>query len=220
MNAPAARTYSAWEQYVGGDGLTVTLAALLALAVAWPIQQARWVANMPPATLVALLGLALAVVLARRGWTAWRAHLLAAAAGAVVVAFSALAMTPTSGVGRVLGLGRELDHWFGGVFTDELRGGVVEFGIFILALLWALGFGAGWHALRRRQGWTSVLVGGLVLSLVNCGDELLAPPTTLTRLNDEQAWVTVADKVPPVGTKVTLRLTPTADSKGPAEGEQ
>ena len=167
MNAPAARTYSAWEQYVGGDGLTVTLAALLALAVSWPIQQARWVADMPPATLVALLGLALAVVLARRGWTAWRAHLLAAVAGAVVVAFSALAMTPTSGVlGRVLSLGRELDHWFGGVFTDELRGGVVEFGIFILALLWALGFGAGWQALRRRQGWSSVLVGGLVLSLV------------------------------------------------------
>ena len=52
------------------------------------------------------------------------------------------------------------------MFTDELRGGVVEFGIFMLALLWALGFGAGWHALRRRQGWTSVLVGGLVLSLV------------------------------------------------------
>ena len=167
MNAPAARTYSAWEQYVGGDGLTVTLAALLALAVAWPIQQARWVENMPPATLVALLGLALAVVLARAGWSAWRAHLLAAGAGAVVVAFSALAMTPTFGVlARVFSLGRELDYWFSGVFTEELRGGVVEFGIFILALLWALGFGAGWYALRRRQGWSSVLVGGLVLSFV------------------------------------------------------
>ncbi len=167
MNAPAARTYSAWEQYVGGDGLTVTLAALLALAVAWPIQQARWVANMPPATLVALLGLALAVVLARAGWSAWRAHLLAAGAGTVVVAFSALAMSPTFGVlERALALGRELDYWFSGVFTDELRGGVVEFGIFILALLWALGFSAGWYALRRRQGWSSVLVGGLVLSFV------------------------------------------------------
>ena len=167
MNAPAARTYSAWEQYVGGDGLTVTLAALLALAVSWPIQQAQWVANMPPATIVALLGLALAVVLARAGWTAWRAHLVSAAAGAVVVTFSALSMTPTFGVlERAFSLGRELDYWFSGVFTDELRGGVVEFGIFILALLWALGFGAGWQALRRRQGWSSVLVGGLVLSFV------------------------------------------------------
>ena len=167
MNAPAARTYSVWEQYVGGDGLTVTLAAALALAVAWPIQQAQWVAAMPPATIVALLGLALAVVLARGGWTAWRAHLLATGVGAGVVTFSALVMTPKIGVfERASGLVRELDFWFSGVFTDELRGGVVEFGIFMLALLWALGFGAGWHALRRRQGWTTVLVGGLVLSLV------------------------------------------------------
>ncbi len=167
MNAPAVRTYSAWEQYVGGDGLTVTLAAALALAVSWPIQQAQWVAAMPPATIIALLGLALAVVLARGGWTAWRAHLVAAGAGAVVVTFSALVMTPGVGVlERASGLVGELEFWFRGVFTDELRGGVVEFGIFILALVWALGFGAGWQALRRRQGWTSVLVGGLVLSLV------------------------------------------------------
>ncbi|MCH7481751.1 MAG: hypothetical protein IIC31_02810, partial [Chloroflexi bacterium] len=167
MSAPAARTYSAWEQYVGGDGLTVTLAAALALAVAWPIQQAQWVPNMPPATMVALLGLALAVVLARSGRSALRAHLLGAGAGAAVVVLSALAMTPATGViDRGFSLARELDFWFGGVFTEELRGGVVEFGIFMLALLWALGFGAGWHALRRRQGWSSVLVGGLVLSLV------------------------------------------------------
>ena len=49
---------------------------------------------------------------------------------------------------------------------------------------------------------------GSILSLVHFGDELLARSTRLTRISDEEAWVSVSDKVPAVGTKVTLRLRP------------
>jgi len=76
--------------------------------------------------------------------------------------------------------------------------------------------GSNFETIEDRQVYMADL-DGLVLSLVNFGDELLAPPTTLTRLNDEKAWVTVADKVPPIGTKVTLRLTPVADKNAAAK---
>lgn len=52
---------------------------------------------------------------------------------------------------------------------------------------------------------------GSVLSLVNFGDEVLAKPTELTRLTDNEAWMTVEEKVPTVGTKVVLRLRVVAD---------
>ena len=54
---------------------------------------------------------------------------------------------------------------------------------------------------------------GSVLSLVNFGDELLARPTDLTNLNDNEAWGANAKTMPPKGTKVTLRLKPLPKKK-------
>ena len=166
MSAPLARTVSVWEQYVGGSGLTLTLAGLLAVAVAWPIQEARWVAHMPPLTVITVVGLVLAVASHRRSWSPPRSHLTALGIGAAVVAGSAVAMTPGVGLGRVVNLVNELDFWFSGIFTDQVRGGVLEFGIFMLALLWSLGYWGGWLALRKQRGWATVLIGGVVLAFV------------------------------------------------------
>lgn len=49
---------------------------------------------------------------------------------------------------------------------------------------------------------------GSVLSLVNFGDEILARSTTVTKDNDQQAWQANTPAIPPVGTDVTIRLTP------------
>lgn len=64
---------------------------------------------------------------------------------------------------------------------------------------------------------------GTIVSLVNFGDDLLARQTTTTNRNDEQAWSTRSERIPPEGTAVTLRLTPTGErSEGddpPADDE-
>ncbi len=49
---------------------------------------------------------------------------------------------------------------------------------------------------------------GTVVSLVNFGDDLLSRDTTMTNDDDNSTWGTRTEKIPPVGTKVTLRLTP------------
>ena len=54
---------------------------------------------------------------------------------------------------------------------------------------------------------------GTVLSLVNFGDELLARSTQLTNLSDGEAWGVAKGRIPPVGTKVILRLRPVVEKE-------
>jgi hypothetical protein len=49
---------------------------------------------------------------------------------------------------------------------------------------------------------------GTVITLVNFGDDLLARKTDLTDRNDNARWQAKTELIPPVGTNVTIRLTP------------
>ena len=49
---------------------------------------------------------------------------------------------------------------------------------------------------------------GTVLSIVNFGDEVLARATDRTNQNDQGIWRPNTDQIPPIGTKVLLRLKP------------
>jgi transglutaminase-like putative cysteine protease len=170
------RPQTLWGRYVGGAGLTLTLALLLVLTVTYPIQKAEWVENMAPVTLIGVLGIILATVLHEWDTRPAAAHAAALGIGILVVFFAALVMTPgISGSDRALSLFNELEFWIEGISTDETRGGLVEFGSFLVGVSWFLGYGAAWMALRRQQGWVPVLVGGSVLSiaLVNISDGAL-----------------------------------------------
>ncbi|MFW6060122.1 MAG: YdjY domain-containing protein [Phycisphaeraceae bacterium] len=61
---------------------------------------------------------------------------------------------------------------------------------------------------------------GTVISLVNFGDDLLTRPTTLTNQNDDQAWSTRTEAIPPEGTAVTLRLAPAPEQGDEDEGDE
>jgi hypothetical protein len=49
---------------------------------------------------------------------------------------------------------------------------------------------------------------GTVISLVNFGDDLLSRDTTMTNNDDDATWGPRTRMIPPVGTKVILRLRP------------
>lgn len=49
-------------------------------------------------------------------------------------------------------------------------------------------------------------VGGTIISVVNFGDDILARPTTTTNNDDNAQWGANTDRIPPVGTRVTVRL--------------
>jgi hypothetical protein len=59
---------------------------------------------------------------------------------------------------------------------------------------------------------------GTLISLVHFGDDVLAPRNDLTNRTDDQAMGAHAKVIPPVGTAVTVRLTPVRDED--AEGAE
>ena len=160
------RSATLLQRLAVGPGTTVFLMALLLMVVAWPIQSARWVENMPPLSLMSLGAVALVTAGTGLGWS-WRLSLgLGAVVGVLLVAVSVVGMTPGGGIGdRIETLSDELVFWFEALGTDSIRGGAIEFVAFILAVFWGLGYFGGWLALRRRQGWPTVVGGGLVLSM-------------------------------------------------------
>ena len=52
---------------------------------------------------------------------------------------------------------------------------------------------------------------GTIISLVNFGDDLLARPTDRTDKTDDRMWRARTDQIPPVGTKLIIRLEPVTD---------
>ena len=164
--AAGVRAVTLWDRFVTGEGLVVALAGLLVLAVTYPIQDANWVRGMAPPVIIGFLSVGFTTLLARLDLPAWRVHLLAVGVGAGVVLVTAAAML--EGVPefvRVLNLYDELRDWTAAISTDEVRSGLVEFGIFLTATSWTLGHLATWMALRHRQGWVAVAFGGAALAI-------------------------------------------------------
>jgi hypothetical protein len=166
VTAVGSRSVSIWERYISGTGLTLTLAAALVLAVSYPIQEANWVKGMAPLTIVGLLAVGFSTYLAQSSMSAWKGHLWALGAGYLVVIIVGSAMMPSRPeLLRVLELWEEFSHWMSGVRTDEVRSGVVEFGMFLTAITWLLGHLAAWMAIRQRQAWAAVGLGGASLTI-------------------------------------------------------
>ncbi len=160
------RALSIWEQFIGGNGLTLTLVALVPLSVALPLQQANWVRGMIPLTVVAFLGGGAGYLFHRMGWSALRAHSVATAAGLLVTAIAGTAIAGGStAVARVMNVFEDLAGWFAAVPTEEARSGLIEFAMFLTLIVWALSYLGVWLALRRAHGWVTVVLGGIVLSM-------------------------------------------------------
>lgn len=162
-----ARALSVWEQFIGGYGLTLALAAFVALSVALPIQQANWVRGMPPLVIVAALGGSTGYLLYRAGWPQRLVHLTGAGAGVLLAAAVGAAVTPGAGpADRVVELFAEVADWLAAIPTDEVRGGLAEFAMFLTLVVWLVSYLGVWLALRHVHGWATVLLGGVVLAFV------------------------------------------------------
>ncbi len=163
LTSAPAPPVSLWGRFISGTGLTIALTVGLLLAVTLPIYDAHWVSGMIPVPVVALAGLALATGFVYTGVSTLRSHLVAIGIGVLLVFLAGLTLTPQA---SIAGLVSELSGWMNAVGTDEVRSGVVEFGIFITAVAWMLGYGGGWLVVRRHMGWPLVLMSAVVLLLV------------------------------------------------------
>jgi transglutaminase-like putative cysteine protease len=160
--AVPARTVSIWGRYVNGTGLTVTLALLVVLAVTYPIQDANWVQGMVPLSLIGVLSVGFSTWLSVVNVPGWQAYLWSMFVGWWVVVMVGAALLNN----EIYALVVELTDWSRALSTDEVVSGVVTFGIFLASVTWLLGHIAVWMALRLRQGWAAVALGGATLAIV------------------------------------------------------
>jgi transglutaminase-like putative cysteine protease len=159
--APVHAVYI-WERYVNGMGLTVTLALLVVLAVTYPIQDANWVREMLPLTIVGVLSVGFSTTFAAMNLPGWKAHLWSLFVGFWVVLVVGAALLDN----QIYNLVVELNDWVGALGTDEVQSGVATFAVFLASVTWVLGHVAVWMALRLRQGWAAVALGGTTLAIV------------------------------------------------------
>jgi transglutaminase-like putative cysteine protease len=117
----------------------VLLFAVLEIAVL-SLEQARWIQNLPSLTMVLILAMLVVWLLARTRLPGFLLHILALVVGALF----------TYGLlhGRLAG------------------GGTDYFAIFLVYLVWLIGYIATWAFLRRKNAWVAVCLGALVI-LVN-----------------------------------------------------
>lgn len=165
-NLPVARALSLWERYIGGIGLTLTLLGLVLFSVTMPLQDGNWVPGMPAPLLIAVLGSLAGFAMHMRGWTTRRAVTNTLVVGLL---FSAYVGTATAdGVSitrRTFDAVADIVQWVGAITTEETQAGAIEFAMFLTFTVWILCVSAVWLALRHAHGWTTVLLGGIMLAL-------------------------------------------------------
>ena len=168
MIATASRTraVSVWERYVTGTGLTLTLAILLVLAVTWPIQDAGWVERMFPAPITGMASATFTAWLVSIGMRGWRILAWSTGAGALLLYLvGAATLDSQPELYRLMALVGELGTWIAAIGNGSIQSGLTEFAMFLTFVSWLLGYLAVWMAVRLRQAWAAVALGGVTLTI-------------------------------------------------------
>ncbi len=149
----------------GNRAISLIIALLIPLSVAWPLQNAGWGDGLPPLILLVLMGAALAFIINKR-FSPIICHALAVGLGALIILLLATQVTPGNGfLNRLINLFWEIGIWIYAVTSGEIQGGNIEFIIILLGLFWTMGYLTVWQVLRHHQWWATILPAGMVLLL-------------------------------------------------------
>lgn len=135
----------------------------LGIAV-FSIEQAHWITPQPYFTLLLFFSVAVVWLLTVARLPGWALHLIAMAAGVLIVFWQGAMILPAGGgIGRLISLFSA--WWQGGAGLHEGDGQAI-FGILLALLTWLTGYLAAWFVLRRKNAWVAVLL-GLIIIMVN-----------------------------------------------------
>jgi transglutaminase-like putative cysteine protease len=159
-----------WE-----DWLTLLLTLAAALCVSAALEGGGWSEDMPPITLVSVIAVGGAFLIAQTRLTAWLAWPMAVLLGALVTFWQTLEMVgPGNLEQRVDAIYVRFSDWYhlattGGISFDSLPRDVLTLG-----LTWLGVFLFGWSVYRWHNAWIGLIPGGIALfvDLVFIGDDL------------------------------------------------
>ncbi|MDP2674273.1 MAG: transglutaminase domain-containing protein [Dehalococcoidia bacterium] len=154
-----ASRFSDWE-----DWLTFALAAGAVLGVSVSLEDSGWSRDMPDLTLVGLLALLLALLLARSPLPMLLAWPAAVIAGAGVVAWQTLeAVGPGSLEARLDAVYFRFERWFHLAFSGGISNDSLPFNTLVIGLAWLGVFLSGWSIYRWHNAWLGLIPGGIAL---------------------------------------------------------
>ena len=148
-----------WE-----DWLTLGLALAAVLSISLSLEEAGWSRDMPALSLVGMLALLLALLLARSPLPALLAWPLAAVAGASVVFWQTLEMVGPGDLGQRLdAIYVRFQTWFHLAFTGGISNDSLPFNVMVVGLTWLGVFLSGWSLYRWHNAWPGLISGGAAL---------------------------------------------------------
>ncbi len=149
----------------GNRSVSLVLAMLTIVSVAWPLQSAGWGEGLPPLILLTAMGATLAFITYRR-LSPLASHSIGIFLGALVILILAILVTPGHGFfSRMINLFWEIGMWVYAIQSGEIQGGNIEFIIILMGLFWTMGYATVWHVLKHHQWWATVLPAGMILLL-------------------------------------------------------
>ncbi|OAI41099.1 hypothetical protein AYO38_04575 [bacterium SCGC AG-212-C10] len=157
VNGP--RVVMSWE-----DWLTLAAAVIAFVSVAISIQQAHWVARMPPVVPTALAGLVIGLFAARIRFTSFAVQPIAIALGLVVVILAV--QQYADGVTfneRLTDTRIRMDEWWGVVRAGDISNDNLPFVFLVHSITFLAAYLASWSIYRWQNAWLAVLPVGIVL---------------------------------------------------------
>ncbi|MFH1639850.1 MAG: transglutaminase domain-containing protein [Chloroflexota bacterium] len=128
------------------------------------IEKAAWILPQPPFTLILLLSVLTAWLLAKSRLPVAAAHLSALALGVAITAWQASSLLSSpDAVPEVTGLIVRMRYWWQLITTTSPSEGTLYFTTFLILFTWAAGYLAIWSILRRQNAWVAVLLSGITI---------------------------------------------------------
>ncbi|MEO9254721.1 MAG: transglutaminase domain-containing protein [Tepidiformaceae bacterium] len=157
INAP--RLVMSWE-----DWLTLTAAVIAFLSVAYSIQQAHWVRNMPSLVPTALAGLLIGMLAARIKANALLIQPFALVLGLIVVVLVVQTYADGANVAERLNDFRfRMHEWYDVVRSGDISNDNLPFVTLVHSLCFLCAYLAAWSIYRWRNAWIAIIPAGIVL---------------------------------------------------------
>ena len=159
------------------DWLTLALALAATLAVAAGLETTGWSKEMPGMTLVAMIALAAAMIVARSQMSVFVAWPLAVFFGLLVTFWQTLdAVGPGGFEQRIDAIYERFNDWFAIAFNGGVSNDSLPFNTLVVGLTWLGAFLLGWSVFRWHHAWLGLIPGGaaLFLGVVFVSDSLTA----------------------------------------------
>ncbi len=142
---------------------SVVLVSLTLGIAVWSIEQARWINPQPSLVLVLGLAVLITLFLVRSQISNWLTYFIMLILGLVVTVWQSVILFASSEAKSAL------QSWWQAVSGFHPSEGTVYFAMFLVLIIWLIGFVSTWFILRKRNVWIAVFLGTVAI-LVNLGN--------------------------------------------------